>query len=136
MYVFKNVQTDNCLKDYGGPTRGLLAILCDPGWAQEWLFYLDDYDQFHHPIGTLQNVMTGQCLDDSWAGLRAYQCHPFGDDHRKFQQFKISDHRPPDVVVLQNMATGSCVDDSPSGRLRGYFCNGTYYQDWHQMLVP
>jgi hypothetical protein len=132
VYMFANVQTDNCLEDLGTPRLGLVALPCDSSDDRQWWLYYRDYiDSAGHDVGTLQNVATGQCLDDSAAhGLRMYQCDVNHDASRIFQQFKSTLHRPPDVTVMQNMATGSCVDDSPAGGLRGYFCNGTYYQDW------
>jgi len=131
VYQLHNVQTNDCLTDLGADDVGLTTRTCDDlDDRQMWAYTHDKFDSSGKDIGTFQNIITGQCLDDSAAyGLRAYQCDVHHDASRIFQQFKTTFHRPPNLLTFQNMATGSCVDDSSFG-LRGYFCNGTYYQDW------
>src|SRR5438874_3933890 len=84
--------------------------------------------------GTLTDLSTGKCLDDSLGyGLRTNTCN--GLDYQNFiltetvDGFLIYD-------VIQNVHTGSCVDDSLAYGLRGNYCNGLNYQQFFFNFHP
>jgi hypothetical protein len=125
----QNMITSRCLKD----DFPIDTARCADADSERWAFTYEKTDADGHEIGTLQNLSTGSCLDDSVYGLRAYFCHLPGDPSRIFQLFKLTDFPGDGAYQLQNMATGSCVDDSDRYGLRGWFCNSTYFQKWARL---
>jgi hypothetical protein len=132
IYSFKNMITSKCIADVG--TTGTLT--CVDSWIFErWGFTYDYTDRDGHEVGTLQNLETGACLDDSIYGLRGYYCDQYHDSLRIFQQFKLTFFLGDHAYQLQNMATGSCVDDNLEGDgLHGNYCNTTYFQKWQYKI--
>jgi hypothetical protein len=134
MYI--NHKTGGCISD--NKFAGVAAEWCADFSEQRWGFTFDWNDDSGNQIGTLQNMATGSCLDDSVEkGLRGYTCHvDIFDPARAHQQFRRT--WTPAGYVLQNMATGSCVDDSivnGAHFLRGYYCNGLDFQAWWPIVV-
>ncbi|WP_084721693.1 RICIN domain-containing protein [Rhodococcus marinonascens] len=76
-------------------------------------------------INTVQNRVTGACLDNSSFGLRAFSCN--GLDFQRWN-FLFTDDL---VYVVQNLSTGLCLDHSTQNGLRALGCNtGSVSQRW------
>ncbi|MER6101620.1 RICIN domain-containing protein [Streptomyces sp. NPDC001832] len=80
-------------------------------------------------VETYQNKVTGRCLDDSQAGLRAFGCN-----NLPFQQWDVM--RIGDLRQLRNLATNGCLDDSFAYGLRTVPCYGNKYQQWKPESAP
>lgn len=77
---------------------------------------------------SLQNVATGQCLDDSSAaGLRTYPCNS-ASFYGGYQAWEAQ----PYMDALRNVVTGLCVDDSAQYGLRGFPCTAASYSNGYQ----